>query len=159
MSRPVDIGICVDCGVRGYRVGSERFHAMPHNENHEPRNAEHPLILEPCTGVAASWCPAHGDCTCPEVGDRGERDMSGDFACTCPLHTMTSDHAEPAQPVAREITWNVEPERNSGRWPAQPPVNVPRCTTCDNRGEIVVTGEGTHAARRLPCPMCREARP
>lgn len=40
-----------------------------------------------CTGLAASWCPIHGDCTCP---DR-ERAMDSEH---CPLHSRTSDHCE-----------------------------------------------------------------
>lgn len=37
-----------------------------------------------CTGVAAGWCPVHGDCTC--AVDREDS--------TCPLHAATSTHAE-----------------------------------------------------------------
>lgn len=35
-----------------------------------------------CTGLGASWCPVHGDCTCPEPSM--ERDHP-----TCPLHGVT----------------------------------------------------------------------
>lgn len=45
-----------------------------------------------CTGVAASWCPVHGDCTCPYDEDNG-RDHS-DFHC--PLHGDHSAHAPAA---------------------------------------------------------------
>ncbi len=38
-----------------------------------------------CTGVAARWCPIHGDCEC------GEEDMD---QAHCPLHSPTSTHAE-----------------------------------------------------------------
>lgn len=38
-----------------------------------------------CTGIAASWCPIHGDCTCP---DREQEKNSDD----CPLHGRYSDH-------------------------------------------------------------------
>lgn len=43
-----------------------------------------------CTGVTASWCPIHGDCTCPRKkdGEREEEDPK------CPLHSLSSDHAE-----------------------------------------------------------------
>jgi hypothetical protein len=42
---------------------------------------------QPCTGVAAMWCPNHGDCTCPEPEDeRSDPD--------CPLHAVSSTHAE-----------------------------------------------------------------
>lgn len=44
-----------------------------------------------CTGIAASWCPVHGDCTCP-VNDRNERTLTDP---DCPLHAPTSPHAEP----------------------------------------------------------------
>lgn len=44
-----------------------------------------------CTGVAAVWCPNHGDCSCPGV-EGGWRDMNDD---ACPLHSRRSDHAEP----------------------------------------------------------------
>lgn len=40
-----------------------------------------------CTGVAASWCPAHGDCTCPEP--ESAMDHPG-----CPLHAPSSIHAD-----------------------------------------------------------------
>jgi hypothetical protein len=40
-----------------------------------------------CTGLAASWCPVHGNCTCPvkesHLNDPG-----------CPLHSSESTHAE-----------------------------------------------------------------
>lgn len=38
-----------------------------------------------CTGVAASWCPRCGDCTCE------------DDNVTCSLHGLSSKHAEPDQ--------------------------------------------------------------
>lgn len=73
-----------------------------------------------CTGVAASWCPIHGDCVCtprcPICGRSGPADIQdrGDFnfycgSCNeafwndsdvdrnddaCPLHSATSSHAE-----------------------------------------------------------------
>ena len=43
-----------------------------------------------CTGVAASWCPVHGDCTCPRT-ETGERESE---SLTCPLHAPNSLHAE-----------------------------------------------------------------
>lgn len=48
-----------------------------------------------CTGVAAQWCPIHGECTCEENA-AGERIMGGDEAKDCPLHGPSSTHAEPA---------------------------------------------------------------
>jgi len=41
-----------------------------------------------CTGVAAVWCPIHGDCWCFFDG-------KGD----CPLHAPSSTHADPEQPI------------------------------------------------------------
>ncbi len=42
-----------------------------------------------CTGVAARWCPIHGDCVC----DR--EDPSIDYNDPeCPLHSPTSAHAK-----------------------------------------------------------------
>lgn len=59
-----------------------------------------------CTGITASWCPIHGDCTCPrhtegamenEVIDRKAEDHQ------CPLHSSDSEHAETPEPGPR--TW------------------------------------------------------
>lgn len=52
--------------------------------------AMRPADPEPveCTGVAASWCPVHGDCTCPR-----DRDGFREETSTCPLHNETSTHA------------------------------------------------------------------
>ena len=47
-----------------------------------------------CTGLAAAWCPIHGDCTCP---DRSEAMDSP----TCPLHSPESSHA--AKEVERVV--------------------------------------------------------
>lgn len=44
---------------------------------------------DPCTGIAAAWCPTHGDCTCPRIGDGG-RETGGDD--TCPLHGHDTSH-------------------------------------------------------------------
>jgi hypothetical protein len=43
-----------------------------------------------CTGVAASWCPRCGDCSCPHLAT-GERE---DQSESCPLHGHHSAHAE-----------------------------------------------------------------
>lgn len=42
-----------------------------------------------CEGLTARWCPRCGTCVCPEDGDL---DLDSD---DCPLHSSTSDHAEP----------------------------------------------------------------
>lgn len=39
-----------------------------------------------CTGVAASWCPVHGDCKCPDGPERND--------AACPLHKAESGHGE-----------------------------------------------------------------
>ena len=62
-----------------------------------------------CTGVAARWCPVHGDCICPE-GEDGDPFMvlvskapvpflhpPRNYVVHdpwCPLHGLESDHAE-----------------------------------------------------------------
>lgn len=46
-----------------------------------------------CTGLAATWCPIHGDCTCPRRDD-GEVEFSG--LGGCPLHDVNSQHGEDA---------------------------------------------------------------
>lgn len=50
----------------------------------------------PCTGLAASWCPVCGTCTCPRYDDGGRvRDDAGTvWGASCPLHGATSTHAE-----------------------------------------------------------------
>lgn len=47
-----------------------------------------------CTWVAASWCPVHGSCTCPEdeeLSANGYRKSMNDE--DCPLHSSRSEHA------------------------------------------------------------------
>lgn len=51
-----------------------------------------------CTGLTASWCPEHGDCTCPRKPDgepipaeEGGFDLS---APGCPLHDPESAHGK-----------------------------------------------------------------
>lgn len=43
-----------------------------------------------CTGLAATWCPNHGDCVCPSA-ENGERSLNELY---CPLHSENSDHCE-----------------------------------------------------------------
>lgn len=58
-----------------------------------------------CSGVAAAWCPVHGDCVCPS-DDAGNRlDLTDP---DCPLHAPASHHAasvseadDPNRPGAR----------------------------------------------------------
>lgn len=55
-----------------------------------------------CTGVAASWCDIHGNCTCPESvppepgsnADRFGDELRDLNHPDCPLHSPTSTHAE-----------------------------------------------------------------
>lgn len=42
------------------------------------------------TGIAASWCPICGNCTCPRWPDGERKEADGDPAC--PLHGMASLH-------------------------------------------------------------------
>lgn len=46
-----------------------------------------------CTGVAARWCPIHGDCT--DKGEEAEREPYSDHCSDreCPLHGENSTHA------------------------------------------------------------------
>ena len=50
---------------------------------------------ELCTGLAATWCPVHGECTCPadtsEPDGVVNRPTFNDDAC--PLHSFSSNHA------------------------------------------------------------------
>lgn len=48
-----------------------------------------------CTGVAARWCPIHGDCTDdPNTPDDGNRWSAHCSDSRCPLHGTDSRHAE-----------------------------------------------------------------
>lgn len=47
-----------------------------------------------CTGTSASWCPVHGDCTCPEPNE-AKNDPG------CPLHADQSAHG--AEAVATQF--------------------------------------------------------
>lgn len=57
-----------------------------------------------CTGVAARWCPNHGDCTCAidwqgeSTGDPMRGVQLKRIADDCPLHGVDSGHAPP-QPI------------------------------------------------------------
>lgn len=48
-----------------------------------------PRSTDGCTGIAASWCPIHGTCSCP-------RDASGEIKASesCTLHASSSQHGE-----------------------------------------------------------------
>lgn len=52
-----------------------------------------PIAPMQCTGVAARWCPIHGDCT--DKGDEAELPYSAHCSeYDCPLHGERSTHAE-----------------------------------------------------------------
>lgn len=51
-----------------------------------------------CTGVAATWCPLHGDCKCPRPLGDGLDDLNDR---DCPLHSAASSHAEAEVEVGR----------------------------------------------------------
>jgi hypothetical protein len=44
-----------------------------------------------CTGVAATWCPVHGNCSCALDPNTSVRMLDDP---TCPLHAAESSHAE-----------------------------------------------------------------
>lgn len=49
-----------------------------------------------CTGVTATWCPVHDDCTCPAVFYLGESEKPQGTTLNdprCPLHAVSSSHA------------------------------------------------------------------
>jgi len=46
-----------------------------------------------CTGLAATWCPNHGRCTCPAPEEAKDP--------LCPLHAPDSLHAEEVSGVSR----------------------------------------------------------
>lgn len=48
------------------------------------------LEEQTCTGVAAMWCPLHGDCTCPQPLGEGLDPLDHH---ACPLHGPDSTHA------------------------------------------------------------------
>lgn len=67
----------------------------------ELRRRADAIEAESCTGIAAVWCPVHGDCTCP-VYDGSEHARVGLWVGerwldhpNCPLHSPDSSHAEP----------------------------------------------------------------
>ncbi len=53
-----------------------------------------PLTMD-CTGIAARWCPIHGDCT--DAGPDVDIEFPYSDHCSdedCPLHGRNSTHAE-----------------------------------------------------------------
>lgn len=76
-------------GIR--RMG---LHEAMESFGHDPHalgdTAECPALDQECTGIAATWCPVCGDCTCLKYAD-GERDEYDN--ASCPLHAPSSAHA------------------------------------------------------------------
>ena len=54
-----------------------------------------------CTGIAAVWCPIHGDCSCPCREDEMDDEE-------CPLHSRESSH-----PDAKVLEESDFPEEDS----------------------------------------------
>lgn len=50
-----------------------------------------------CTGSSASWCPIHGDCSCPWIHDDPDNGRTLDGP-GCPLHSEKSEHAREPEP-------------------------------------------------------------
>jgi hypothetical protein len=75
---------------------------VPHPHNHPLPGWPVPTEMSVCTGIAATWCPIHGDCTCPfavaHPEDAGDYSRTWDEP-TCPLHGQGSPHAEPDRPM------------------------------------------------------------
>jgi uncharacterized protein (TIGR02996 family) len=113
--------------------------------------------LEHCTEASANWCPACGDCRCPEP-----EESKCDEAC--PLHRPDSPHGEYAElrrrerELLREYWWRWNPAAvpypstcaNFGR----PPVPAPAVTLEFCRGFV---GSVTLTCRQFfggPCKPC-----
>lgn len=71
-----------------------------------------------CSGIAAVWCPVHGDCTCKD------RENSLDDG-TCPLHAWDSTHAEGC-----DHDWRANPFEV---FTTDPPQREHRCAKCGER--------------------------
>jgi hypothetical protein len=61
-------------------------------EDSEGRAHSVSVVTVTCTGWAASWCPVHGDCSCPRDRDGGR--SWGDYDEDCPLHGDGAEHGE-----------------------------------------------------------------
>lgn len=53
-----------------------------------------PTLSETCSGIAATWCPIHGDCTCRQRLKATGVDARMWQRETCPLHGTTSTHPD-----------------------------------------------------------------
>lgn len=61
----------------------------PSGEREKPQTDAVLAAGQVCTGLTASWCPVHGDCSCPDRETVGDLDSE-----SCPLHSSASTHAE-----------------------------------------------------------------
>lgn len=76
-----------------------------------PAPSEAGPVAEPCSGVAARWCPRCGDCTCVPA-NAVSRELFALDSPDCPLHGTHSEHAESSAPPAEgsgtEVTEALE---------------------------------------------------
>lgn len=93
-------------------------------------------MSQDCTGIAASWCPIHGDCTCP----RSEIGLWGHDSPDCPLHGTNSSHCADNPDILDESCpacgW-VDPDL----WEYADGSTSATCANCE--AAIVVTAETT----------------
>lgn len=83
---------------RVYRDLIQRATAFEEETPEHLRRRADVIESRECTGLAASWCPVHGDCLCPRAPDGeplpsawyGERSLDDPG---CPLHAPGSSHA------------------------------------------------------------------
>lgn len=75
----------VDWGSMTLYDAYKLLHAIydTHPETHGPDHPE-------CTGIAAQWCPIHGECLCPQENMGIDYEYNDD----CPLHGSLSTHGE-----------------------------------------------------------------
>lgn len=83
---------CLWCGETAPDDGAELCRACRGTDRgRKAMESGHPLpalagLILTCTGLAAVWCPIHGNCRCPD------RENALDDP-NCPLHSPRSDHA------------------------------------------------------------------
>lgn len=91
-----------------------RTPGLHHQDRAEPLRAS---AAEECTGIAASWCPVHGDCSCPR-SEAGEPVLRNLGACMgsevvhdpeCPLHGEGTNHAAFGDDWPETTTMNASP--------------------------------------------------
>lgn len=82
MSEKVDLLAALQASVDRARAAARQdFPRSPQSLRAEADRIE----SQQCTGVAAVWCPVHGQCICPDREDQNED--------ACPLHSSSSSHA------------------------------------------------------------------